>query len=43
MTTIKLSEEVKFRLTKRKVHPNASYEEVIVTMLDYIEKQEKRK
>ena len=27
----------------RKIHPNVSYDEVIVTMLDYIEAQEKRK
>lgn len=43
MPTIALSQKTKDRLSDRKVHPNATYEEVIETMLDYIEEQEKRK
>ena len=43
MSTIKLDDETKKRLVERKVHPNATYQEVIVTMLDYVEAQEKRK
>lgn len=42
MPTVAIKEETKTRLDGRKIHPNVSYDEIIVTMLDYIEAQEKR-
>jgi len=43
MPTIAVNETTKDRLAARKLHPNASYDEVIVLMLDYVEEQEKKK
>lgn len=43
MPTVAIKEKTKERLDGRKIHPNVSYNEIIVTMLDYIEAQEKRK
>ena len=43
MPTVAVKEKTKERLDGRKIHPNVSYDEIIVMMLDYIEEQEKRK
>lgn len=43
MPTISVKENTKARMDARKIHPNVSYDEIIVMMLDYVDAQEKRK
>ena len=43
MPTIALSEKTKKRLAARKLHPKASFDEVVGLLLDHVESEEKKK
>ncbi len=38
--TIKVTEETKLRLDKKKVHPREPYDDVIKRLIDYMDQQE---